>query len=382
MHYQQNQTVNSPPPEAVFLYTGAITSSPRILMLGPHPTKTLGGISAVINELLRSPLNTEFAFQHIASQRDDYRRFSKFVLALTSLWQFVWALVWWHPQLIYVHIGSNASLYRKAVFITLARACRQTILTHFHAGDFDHYYNRQARLGQWWIRRGLRQSHKLIAVSQASARRLHELLPAAQVAVIHNGIDTAAFAHGHPPQASFVRLLFVGAMGKLKGERDLLQAVRSLLARNVSLRLSLLGHGAETIEALCRQFHLQSRVEQLGPVPHHERYAFFRRADIFVLPSYGEGMPMAVLEAMAAGLPVIATRVGGIPELIDDGVEGFLIEPGDVRALADRIALLVTDEPLRQQMSARARAKAQQFDQSVMISGLRKEIRHLLTGKQ
>ncbi len=382
MHYQQNQTVPPPQPEAVFLQAGAVTSPPRILMLGPHPTKTLGGISAVINELLRSPLTTEFAFKHIASQRDDYRRFGKFVLALTSLWQFVWALVWWHPQLIYVHVGSNASLYRKAVFIALARACRQTILTHFHAGDFDHYYHRQSRLGQWWIRRGLRQSHKLIAVSQASARRLQELLPAAQVAVIPNGIDTAAFAHTHPPQDSFVRLLFVGAMGKLKGERDLLQAVRTLLARNMPLRLSLLGHGAETIAALCRQFHLQLRLEHLGPVPHHERYAFFRRADLFVLPSYGEGMPMAVLEAMAAGLPVIATRVGGIPELIDDGVEGFLIEPGDVLMLANRIAMLVTDETLRRQMGARARAKAQQFDQAVMVSRLTKEIRQMLTGGQ
>lgn len=382
MHYQQNQPVNSPPSEATFLPVAAIASPPRILMLGAHPTKTLGGISAVINELLRSPLTTEFAFQHIASQRDDLRRFGKFVLTLTSLWRFVLALVWWRPQLIYIHVGSNASLYRKAFFIALARACRQTILTHFHAGDFDHYYHRQPRLGQWWIRYGLRQSHKLMAVSQASAQRLRELLPSALITVIPNGINTAAFAQTQPPQDSFVRLLFVGAMGKLKGERDLLQAVRSIVARNVPLRLALLGHGAETIDPLCQQFQLQSFIEHLGPVPHNERYAFFQRADIFVLPSYGEGMPMAVLEAMAAGLPVIATRVGGIPELIDDCVEGFLIEPGDVDVLANRIALLVTDETLRRQMGARARAKAQQFDQATMVTQLTQEIRQLLAGGQ
>ncbi|MBS1809110.1 MAG: glycosyltransferase [Acidobacteria bacterium] len=381
MSHSENQTVTSPPAPG-FLRAAAIASQPRILMLGAHQTQTLGGISAVIQELLQASLTTEFSFRHIASQRDDFRRFGKFLLTLTALGQFVLALVWWRPQLVYIHVGSNASLYRKAVFLVLARLWRQTILTHFHAGDFDYYYDRQSRLGQGWIRCGLRQSHKLIAVSQASAVRLRDLLPNAQIVVIPNGIDTAAFAAMRVARDSFVRVLFVGAMGKLKGERDLLQAAQAVVARDVPLRLSLLGHGAEATSALAQTFHLNSHLEHLGPVAQHERYPFFHRADIFVLPSYGEGMPMAVLEAMAAGLPVIATRVGGIPELIDDGVEGFLLAPGDVQTLAHRIELLATDEALRRQMGERARMKAQQFDRGAMIAQLTQNIRSLLTGKR
>ncbi len=364
----------SPTPEDL----AARAKLPRILMVGAHPTRTLGGISAVINELLRSSIAEDFDLRHLASQIDEYRRFGKLALAVTAFVRFFLTLLWWRPQLIYVHVGSNASLYRKAAFITLARWLRHTVLAHFHAGDFDHYYEQQSRLGKWLIRSGLGQSHRLIAVSNATAERLRALLPEADVTMIPNGIATAAFASSAHSQDAFVRLLFVGAMGKLKGERDLLEAVHQIAARVPNLRLLLLGHGAETIEELCHQYKLEPFIEHLGPVPQHERHAFFRRADFFVLPSYGEGMPIAVLEAMAAGLPIIATRVGGIPELIENGVEGLLIEPGAITALAARIECLTNDQQLRDQMGARSRDKARQFDQQVMVTRLTQEIRRLL----
>jgi glycosyltransferase involved in cell wall biosynthesis len=382
MQQQQNQVANSPSREAPLLAPsseamGAVWQ-PRVLMVGPHQTRTLGGISAVTNELLHALTKSEFAVYHIASQADEYQRGGKFLLALTALVRFTLMLFWWRPQLTYVHVGSNASLYRKAFFITVARVLGQSILTHFHAGDFDHYYDRQNRLGKWWIRCGLRQSHRLIAVSQASAQRLHALLPEAEITMIPNGIEIAAFAQPARSPDMCVRLLFVGAMGKLKGERDLLEAVQRIADRVPNLRLLLLGHGAETIEAFCRQHHLGSLIEHLGPVAYNQRHAFFRQADFFVLPSYGEGMPIAVLEAMAAGLPIIATRVGGIPELIEDGVEGFLLAPGDIAALSERIERLTTDPTLRAQMGTRSREKAQRFDHQVMVAQLTQEIRRLL----
>jgi glycosyltransferase involved in cell wall biosynthesis len=382
MDHQQEQTAKSQPCETPL--SSAVSDEvkvawrPRILMVGPHQTRTLGGISTVTNELLRSLIKSEFAIHHIASQVDEYRQGGKFMLALAALLRFTLMLFWWRPDLTYVHVGSNASLYRKAFFITLARCFRQTILTHFHAGDFDHYYDRQSRMGKWWIRSGLRQSHRLVAVSQASAKRLKELFPETKVVMIPNGIEIAEFAKTMRPAASYVRLLFVGAMGKLKGERDLLQAVHQAAARVPSLRLLLLGHGAETMEQLCHQYRLWPIIEHLGPVPYNKRHTFFQQADFFVLPSYGEGMPIALLEAMAAGLPIIATRVGGIPELIENEVEGFLIEPGDITTLAARIECLANDPVLRDRMGARSREKAQQFDHQVMISQLTQEIRRLL----
>lgn len=373
---QPNPEPSSPAKRSVRSEAEAATTQ-RVLMIGPHRTQTLGGISTMIDGLLRAAPAAGCTMRHIASQSDEAKGWRKFALAARALSQYMFAVLTWHPAVTMIHVGSNASLYRKAIFITVARWLRQRVITHFHAGDFDHYFERQSRRGQQFIVAGLRRSHKLIAVSQASAQRLRELLPDADIVMIPNGIATQDFAPLPRQRDAVVRLLFVGGMGKLKGERDLIRALQLVVDRVPQLRVSLLGHGAESLHSLIDECGVQAQIEHLGPVPHADRAQYFRRADIFVLPSYGEGMPMSVLEAMAAGLPVIATNVGGIPELITPAAEGFLLAPGNVPELAERIVQLVNDASLRTQMGQRARAKAQQFDEPVVMQRLFLELRPL-----
>lgn len=352
--------------------------APRVLVVGTHPTKTRGGITTVINGLLSSPAAAEFDFRYVASQADEYGRWSKLLLAAWALARFSFLLAVWRPQLVYIHVGSNASLYRKSVFLMLARAAGRRVAAHFHAGDFLHYYDRQRRAGQWLIRSGLNCSHRLIAVSRASAGLLRNLLPQSDIALVPNGIDLSPFAGSARGNDDCVRLLFVGAMRRLKGERDLVAAMRCASEQAPHLRLLMLGHGGEGVEAACRATGLASLIEHLGPVPMNERCDYFRRADIFVLPSYGEGMPMSLLEALAAGLPVVATNVGGIPELVQDGENGFLIEPGDVKALAERLARLANDAALRRRMGERSRVMAQAFALERVTAQLVDELRRAL----
>lgn len=116
-------------------------------------------------------------------------------------------------------------------------------------------------------------------------------------------------------------------------------------------------------------------VEHLGPVSMNQRVKCFENADIFVLPTYAEAMPISVIEAMAAGLAVITTPVGGIPELVSDGEDGLLVPPGDVSALAEKIAMLASDTEARVRFGARAQVKARQlWDMDDYVQRLRKEI--------
>ncbi len=385
------------------LWPGARTAPeplPRVLMLGAHPTKTLGGISTLISDILNSNLTRAFEFKHVVSQMDECGRFGKLTLMFSALLRFGFALLSWRPDVVYVHVGGNASLYRKGVFIALARLAGWRVLTHFHAGNFAPYFAAQGWFGRQCILRGLGQSQKFIAVSQEMAGWLGELWPAAEISVIPNGVRTELFApvrqaaslSKSPMKAQWLnddastswqlvrqpipRLLFIGKMGFLKGEDDLLRALQIVKGEHgLSFRLDLLGQLSNEIGATCREAGLEAEIDQLGPVALAERIGYFQRADIFVLPTYAEGMPIAVIEAMAAGLPCVTTPVGGIPELIRDGVEGFLVEPGDINALAARLAQLLRDAELRQAMGARALQSAGRYDLKHVLARLAAELR-------
>ncbi|HZS03663.1 MAG TPA: glycosyltransferase family 4 protein [Blastocatellia bacterium] len=360
-----------------------LSTRPRVLIVSPHLTKTLGGITAMVREILASNLALEYEFHYVASQADEYSKFGKLLLATVALIQYVWDVIWLRPQLVFIHVGGNASLYRKLPFIAFGRLTRRRVLAHFHAGDFEPYFARQSRLGQWLILRGLGLSHRVIACSNELGRRLKEHLPEADVVVVPNGVETEMFATERRPKGEDqrhapVRLLFAGAMGRLKGERDLVRAIERARVKAPNLRVMMLGHGSETVLDLCGETGVLRLLDYLGPVPMSRRAVFFKQADFFVLPTYAEGLPVSVIEAMAAGLPVITTPVGGTPELITQGVEGWMVEPGDVDALAEKIVLLASDEQMRLEMGERAQMKARHFDRSVVLARLDAVMRQTL----
>ncbi|HEX8264218.1 MAG TPA: glycosyltransferase family 4 protein [Pyrinomonadaceae bacterium] len=349
----------------------------RVLMVGMHLTKTRGGISTLIAEILKSPLKEDFEFTYIESQAEDFGKFGKAFLALSAIARFVWICITKRPNLVYVHLGSNASLYRESIFIFLAKLFGKKVITHFHAGDVDNYYPFQSKIGQKFIQTALGLSDSFIAVSQESAKQLRDITQSQNISVITNAIDTSVFngdkkSSTDEPGGDAVRLLFVGAVGKLKGEKDLIKALALLRDNKPNLKISFLGYGAENLKDYCEKFEIGNLVEYLGAVPMNERIEFFRRSDIFVLPTYAEAMPMSVIEAMAAGLPVISTRVGGIPELIEDGVDGILFAPGDVGALAEKISFLLNNKDTRIRIGKKAKQKArEQMDFRVYVNKLR-----------
>lgn len=352
---------------------------PRILMVGAHPAKTLGGISTLISDLLHSKLTQTFEFKHVVSQMDECGKLGKLTLMLTALARFSWWLCTWQPAVVYVHVGGNASLYRKTLFIGLARLTGWRVVAHIHAGNFAPYFAGQSKLGQHIILRGLGLSHKFIAVSQEMAHWLGELWPQVEISVIPNGVRTELFAVERTAVAATPRLLFVGKMGFLKGEADLLCALQQVKAeQQFDFRLDMLGQLSDSIHETIQASGLAPHLDQLGPVALSERIGYFQRADIFVLPSYAEGMSIAVIEALAAGLPIISTTVGGTPELVTDGVTGFLVAPGDVSALAHRLAQLLGDAALRQRLGANAQHSASHYDLNLVLARLGAELRQTI----
>ena len=131
-----------------------------------------------------------------------------------------------------------------------------------------------------------------------------------------------------------------------------------------------------------RRLRLSGNVRFLGWVGPEQRDQILKEADIFILPSYNEGLPMAILEAMAWGLPIITTPVGGIPEVLIQGQNGLLVEPGNVNQLSKSIQYLMQDMALRQSMGKCSRETAKSFDVGWKHGKTRAIVSHSLTGKQ
>jgi len=177
-----------------------------------------------------------------------------------------------------------------------------------------------------------------------------------KIKVIANGIDVEAFARGHLlPELRGADHKIIGVVARLdlqKGFQFLLDAVRELAAQFPRLKVVVVGEGPDrgAIEHMIEQKGLRDKVMLAGE--RSDMANVYASMDIFVLPSLNEGLPMTVLEAMAAAKPVIATRVGAIPKVIEDGMNGVLVNPRDAAALRDAIAGLLADEDLCRRMAA------------------------------
>lgn len=180
----------------------------------------------------------------------------------------------------------------------------------------------------------------------------------AKMRIVHCGVTPALYATA-PPKAPGERLLFVGRLAAIKGVALLIDAFARLRAVHPAAHLTLVGDGPEraALEARAAALGLGQAVTFTGYLGQAEVAAQLDAADVFVLPSFAEGVPVVLMEAMASRRPVIGPRVAGVPELVEDGVSGYVVPPGDPETLFDRIATLLADPALRGRMGGAGRAK-------------------------
>jgi glycosyltransferase involved in cell wall biosynthesis len=214
----------------------------------------------------------------------------------------------------------------------------------------------------------LEQRDRVVGVGQAVRQALirNEGIPAGRVGVIYNGIDLAAFANGSHPRTVRQELgigddeLLIIQVARLDYLKDHATAVRTLerVLRWRQARLVLIGEGPEQgmIQELVAQHRLGAYVRLLGLRTDVPR--LLAAADLFLLTSRSEGIPLAVIEAMAAGLPVVATQVGGVGEVVEDGRSGLLAPSGDHAALAEQVLRIANDPVLSRRLGQCGRERA------------------------
>lgn len=265
-----------------------------------------------------------------------------------------------HAHAIWSHVPAS--------FFVSKMKKRKTIITPHHTWNFlkrnwsyNLYYH---TLWKWMVK----NASAVIALNQEEVGNLAMLkVKKEKIRVIPNAVDSIKFS---PLHSDIIRqkygfegtiILFVGAISLLKGVHVLLESINNILKSYSDLYLVFIGevhsNDAEDVTDFIKKNNITNNVLFMGHIPHDELPYFYSSADIFVTPSFSEGMPTALLEAMACGLPCIGTNVGGTKEVIEEMKTGLLVEAGNSEQLAEGIKLLLTDDKLRRKLGDNARRK-------------------------
>jgi len=341
---------------------------PKVLMLGPALANR-GGIATVVQSYLDAWDYSRYNVRHIASFVNG-PKLLKLLVAIKASIQCLHILLFWRPDIVHIHFAWRASFYRKSFFVMLAKAFRTTIILHCHAPDFRVFYEDRGKLVKQVIRFIVRSADVMLVLSEQWRRYFAHLSLHVPIIVLHNPVVCPDEVHRSNNARPVI--LSMGRLGKRKGTYDILQAIPHVLETYPKAEFWFGGDGdVEQIRTILSKKPWGKHVRLLGWVRGKEKEQRLLQASMFLLPSYYEGMPVAILEAMAYALPIISTPVGGIPDAVVDGEVGFLVRPGDVKAMAQKITLLLRTPGLRNSMGAKARERAnKKFEISSVLEQL------------
>lgn len=345
----------------------------RVLMLGTDPDMR-GGVASVVSTLREAGLFERCRVTYVATHVDGgrFRKLLKFARAFALA---VRTMSSGSIALVHAHVSANGSFWRKALLLAIARQLGIPTVFHLHDGRFNEF----ARTGfggsvlRWCIRQTLERSDSVIVLSARWSKWAKEFAPRSRVRIIGNPVQcpvNLVRPHESDDAAADRRILFLGKICEEKGAFDLLDAFEAFQATHPRWRLVLGGNGEiGKFQQSTASVGLADRVECLGWVSGSQKDLELSRADVFVLPSYGEGMPVSLLEAMAYRTAVIATPVGGVPDMMTPEVHGLWIEPGDVKGLAVALSRLAESPELRSRLGHAARSHVlEQFSTERVVS--------------
>jgi glycosyltransferase involved in cell wall biosynthesis len=367
---------------------------PRLLIIGPLPPPYAGPEIGTEIFLRSRVLGQHFLLGHInttvrASNVEKGRMDVKMVLAYVRyLGRLLSAMLVFRPDYILYRPTSATRLgwIRDGTTILCGVVFGFRVILQFGGGHFRHFHDSLGPVSRRVLAWLLGRSYLVLPESPSLRRQFAGIVPEDRVGELPTSITEEFFErfegyrrsrHGQP-----LNVLFIGHLSQAKGYCDILRAIPAV-ASHFDVRFSFMGahqpiernvfFNQATGERIQREDpdqcyaehvvrnHLEDRVQFLGDrVFGEDKVRTFEAADIFVLPSYSEGFSRSVLEAMAAGLPMVVTRVGAVPDTVTDGVSAFVVEPGDVDELTRRVETLLGDPGLRLAMGAAGRQRCRE----------------------
>lgn len=344
----------------VFEHTPTLSKRPRVVMAGPTPP-AIGGMVTVLEDLLASRLahDADLVLFDTKKSTPEGRSLLQAVAARISLWGRWWNALKGPNTIAHIHTCSGLTFFLDGALLLLAKARGVPVLLHIHGGLFEQFLRSLSPLALGVARLIARSANHVLVLSEGWRTLLSPLLRGARIAVVENGIALPSRVVERS-DSEVPTILFLGNVSIAKGLEDLIDACARL---NHPFRLVVVGGEeppgiAVRLTSRAAALDIAERMVFVGPVHGPRKYDYLGSADIFVLPSHAEALPMSLLEAMAYGLAVVVSRVGAVPSVVEDGLNGLLVEPRDVPGLAASLERLLQDAGMRSRMGREARRVA------------------------
>jgi glycosyltransferase involved in cell wall biosynthesis len=342
----------------------------EVVMFGPD-LDVKGGISFVVLEYLKAGLSQKTELTFIPTTKDgsiaQKVNFFFIVLVKSIIRNFKK-----EKKIYHLHVSQSGSFYRKFAILIIAKIFKKKVVAHIHGSKFQEFINKNP-LNRRLSHVMFNQADKVVTLNEQWKSIVEKIVKKERVVKLYNPITLPEITFTNKKHHG-INVLFLGRLSKRKGTYDLLYCIENQLNffAEKNVEFFLCGDGdIENVRSYARKYKLNHVVRVPGWVSGKDKLSYLSKADIYVLPSYNEQMPMSILEAMGFGLPVISTFVGGIPEMVDPGENGILIAAGDKKALSAALKELIGDSEKRERMGNKSLSIVREkFDAKVIIEQL------------
>jgi len=320
-------------------------------MLGAAP-ETRGSIAAVVETYRAHGLFRRWPIEYIATHGDGSRS-ERFLTAVRALRRFGELLVSERRVAVHLHTAARANFWRDLPYMLAAIAVGRPLLLQLHGAGFERFYDRCDTAARALIRYALERAATVIVATDSRRSWVRSICRNANAVAVPNPVASIPEMNA---QKKSNLILFLGKLKQSKGIFDLLQAVAGLRATIPDVRLVCAGEGERiAVARYAERLGIADAIKFTGWVGPSGKRALLENAAVFALPSYDEALPVSLLEAMGAGVPSIASPVGGVHEAVVDGVTGFLVASGDTQTLERLLLRLLQDRALAERIGAAGR---------------------------
>lgn len=301
-----------------------------------------GGIATVVSGYKNSELEKKYDVKYIESYCDG-NKIRKIIKAIEAYFLFLKEVMFNRPDLVHVHSSFGGSFFRKLPFIYIASMFKIPIINHIHGSEIANLYINASKKKKQLVERCFDKCSYLVVLSEEWKSNLQVIKTKTPKIVIENYSTIHKECLKRKNHEEKI-ILFLGFITELKGCFDIPDIVKKVVEQNPNVKFILAGSGEiEKLQNLIKEKRISQYISFPGWVKKEEKEVLLKNADIFFLPSYTEAMPMSILEAMGYGLPIVSTNVGGIPQLVEEGKNGYITEPGDIMNLSKCLIQIVGD---------------------------------------